>query len=199
MIEVEETGGVTQLRLARPEKANALTREMLESLRDAVCAAQTPVLVLTGAGQVFSAGMDLAAAKEGLATSPVWEEVSGAIARFPGLTIAAINGTAAGGALGMVLACDLRVAVPGASVFYPVMKLGFLPQPSDPRRMAALIGAPRAKRILMAGEKISAETARDWGFFDAIAEDPLAQAEAWSAAAREAKPGHAAAIKALFD
>ncbi|MEL6914824.1 MAG: enoyl-CoA hydratase/isomerase family protein [Pseudomonadota bacterium] len=199
MIDVDETDGVTRLTLARPEKANALTRGMLEDLRDAVRAARTPVLVLTGAGGVFSAGMDLAAAGEGLATAPVWEELSGAIARFPGLSIAALNGTAAGGALGMVLACDLRVAVPGARVFYPVMRLGFLPQPSDPRRMAALIGAPRAKRILMAGEKIDAGTARDWGLFDSVAEDPLAQAEAWSAAARAAKPGHAAAIKALFD
>ena len=51
------------------------------------------MLVLTGAGKVFSAGADLDAAKAGLATSPLWERLSGAIAALPGLTIAALNGT----------------------------------------------------------------------------------------------------------
>ena len=68
----------------------------------------------------------------------------------------------------MALACDLRIAVPEAKVFYPVMKLGFLPQPSDPKRMAALIGPARAKMILMAGAKITAEEALAWGLFDQI-------------------------------
>ena len=70
----------------------------------------------------------------GLATSDVWERLSGAIAALPCLTVAALNGTLAGGANGMALACDLRIAVPSAKFFYPVMKLGFLPQPSDPAR-----------------------------------------------------------------
>ena len=75
----------------------------------------------------------------------MWERLSGAIAAFPGLTIAALNGTLAGGATGMALACDLRLAVPGARFFYPVMRLGFLPQPSDPARLAALVGPARAR------------------------------------------------------
>ncbi|MCY4179545.1 MAG: enoyl-CoA hydratase/isomerase family protein, partial [Litoreibacter sp.] len=104
----------------------------------------------------------------GLAISPLWEELSGAIYDFQGLSIAALNGTLAGGACGMALACDLRIAVPEAKVFYPVMKLGFLPQPSDPKRMAALIGPARAKMILMAGAKITAEEALAWGLFDQI-------------------------------
>ncbi|MEO1705307.1 MAG: enoyl-CoA hydratase/isomerase family protein, partial [Pseudomonadota bacterium] len=111
MIEVEKEEGLTRLVLNRPDKANALTRAMLTDLRDAVRAADTPALILSGRGKVFSAGMDLAAAKEGLATSPLWEELSGALATYPGLTIAALNGTCAGGSMGMALACDLRVAV----------------------------------------------------------------------------------------
>jgi enoyl-CoA hydratase len=70
-------------------------------------------LILTGAGRVFSAGADLDAARAGLATSPVWEEVSAPSPPCPGLSIAALNGTLAGGAMGMALACDLRIAVPG--------------------------------------------------------------------------------------
>jgi enoyl-CoA hydratase/carnithine racemase len=63
---------------------------------------------------VFSAGADLEEAHAGLATAPVWEEVSGNLAALECLTIAALNGTLAGGAFGMALACDIRLAVPRA-------------------------------------------------------------------------------------
>ena len=115
MIEITRDGSVTSLTLHRPDKANALTGDMLSGLADAVeGAGDARALILTGAGKVFSAGMDLEAARDGLATSPVWERLSGAIAAFPGLSIAALNGTVAGGAMGVVLAWALRVAVPGA-------------------------------------------------------------------------------------
>jgi enoyl-CoA hydratase/carnithine racemase len=149
---------------------------------------------------VFSAGADLEAARAGLATSPVWERLSTAIAAFPGLSIAALNGTVAGGAMGMVLACDIRVAVPGAGAFYPVMKLGFLPQPSDPARLTALIGPARARMILMAGQKIDTETALTWGLFDRVTpegETVLDTARALAADALAADPAHVAGIKAL--
>ncbi len=154
--------------LNRPSKANAMTEDMLVALRDAVLGARAKALVLTGAGPVFSGGADLAAAREGLATSPRWEEVTGALAAYPGLTIAALNGSCAGGALGMALACDLRIAVPGARLFYPVMKLGFKPQPSDPARLVRLVGPARAKLILMCGAKISAEEALAFGLVDIV-------------------------------
>ena len=170
MIRIERDGGLWTLTLDRPDKANALTAGMLEELCDTVEAAQAEarVLVLTGTGKVFSAGADLEAARAGLAVSPLWERLSGAIRDFDGLSIAALNGTAAGGSLGMVLACDLRIAVPGASLFYPVMKLGFLPQPSDPARLAALAGPSRAARVLMAGEKVPVEEAERWGLVDRL-------------------------------
>ena len=68
----------------------------------------------------------------------------------------------------MALACDLRIAVPTAKFFYPVMKLGFLPQPSDPARMAALIGPARTKLILMGGQKIMAQEALAIGLIDRL-------------------------------
>jgi enoyl-CoA hydratase/carnithine racemase len=68
----------------------------------------------------------------------------------------------------MALACDIRIAVQGAKVFYPVMKLGYMPQPSDPRRMAALIGPARTKMILMAGQKITTDEALAYGLIDRI-------------------------------
>ena len=199
MIEMKLTGDVTTLTLNRPEKANALTEEMLAGLRDAVRAAETPVLVLTGAGKVFSAGADLEAAKAGLALSPLWERLSSAIARHPGLTIATLNGTVAGGAMGMVLACDLRIAAPGTKFFYPVMKLGYLPQPSDPVRMAALIGPARTKLIMLAGQKIDTDAALSFGLVDEIAADGdvLTRAAALCGDAIAAAPDTARAIKGL--
>lgn len=157
----------------RPDKANSLTPDMLEQLIEIAKDAQSArALVITGAGKVFSAGADLEAAKAGLATSPLWEALSSAVAELPCLTIAALNGTLAGGAMGMALACDLRIAVPSAKFFYPVMKLGFLPQPSDPARLAALVGPSRAKLILMAGQKITADAALQFGLVDQIVEAP---------------------------
>ncbi|SDX47299.1 Enoyl-CoA hydratase/carnithine racemase [Ruegeria halocynthiae] len=171
MIELTQDDGLWTVTLNNPEKANALTSAMLgELVRIAEAATEARALILTGAGRVFSAGADLEEARAGLATSNLWEQLSSAIAALPCLTVAALNGTLAGGANGMVLACDLRIAVQSAKFFYPVMKLGFLPQPSDPKRMAALIGPSRTKMILMAGQKISAVEAYSFGLVDRVVE-----------------------------
>ena len=201
MIEVDR-GEVWTVTLNRPDKANALTAAMLAELADAFEEADEvgpAALVLTGRGKVFSAGADLDAARAGLATDPNWERLSGNLARLPFPTIAALNGTLAGGAFGMALACDMRIAVPRARFFYPVMALGFLPQPSDPQRLRDLVGPARAAMILMAGQKIGADEALSWGLIDRIVDgDLMAQAMALSAAARAASPRHRAQIKRLL-
>ncbi|MGR3496524.1 enoyl-CoA hydratase/isomerase family protein [Citreimonas sp.] len=195
-----EGNALRLIRIDRPDKANALTPDMLQALCEAVEGAQDAhALVLTGTGKVFSAGADLDAAKAGMARTPLWERLSGAIARHAGLTICALNGTVAGGAMGMALACDLRIAAPGAKLFYPVMKLGYLPQQSDPARLAALVGPARAKMILMAGQKIPADEALTWGLIDRIVEgDVVEAARDLATDVLAADPGHAAAIKALI-
>ena len=200
MIEVTREGGLLVLTLNRPDKVNALTGAMLAQIEAALQGPAPAALILTGAGKVFSAGADLEEMQAGLGRDPLWERVSGAIAALPCLTIAALNGTLAGGAMGMALACDLRIAVPTAKFFYPVMRLGFLPQPSDAGRLAALVGPARAKMILMAGAKIEAEEALAWGLIDRVVE-PQALMEAARGLAGDvlaAKAGHAAAIKALI-
>lgn len=205
MIDLAKADGVWTVTLNRPEKANALSEAMLTRLADITAeAAQSGsarAFILTGAGKVFSAGADLDEVRDGaLATSSEWERLSAAIAALPCLSIAALNGTVAGGAMGMALACDLRVAVTGAKAFYPVMKLGFLPQPSDPRRLTALIGPARAKLILMAGQRIDSETALHWGLFDRIVapEALMDEAHALANDSLSATPQHAAAIKQLI-
>ena len=200
MIETTLTGDIARITINRPDKANALTGEMLAQIADAVEQCTAKVLVLTGQGKVFSAGADLEAARAGLATDPVWERLSTAIATFPGLSIAALNGTVAGGACGMVLACDLRVATQGAKLFYPVMKLGFLPQPSDPARLTALIGPAKAKLVLMTGAKLTTDEALAYGLFDrAVAPDALLDTvEALAADCLSADKSHITAIKQMI-
>ena len=171
MITLDQQGGLWRIMLNRPEKANALTGAMLQELAEiAEGAQQARGLIITGAGGVFSAGGDLDEIADGLATSEVWERLSTAIAAVQGLSIAALNGTVAGGAMGMALACDIRLAVPQSTFFYPVMKRGFLPQPSDPLRMKALIGPARTKLILMGGQKLTAQEALQFGLIERVLE-----------------------------
>ena len=202
MIRVERDGDLCILWLARAEKANALTAAMLQDIAVAVTAATdtgAKALILIGEGRVFSAGADLDEMKTGLGTSPAWAMACDSIANFPGLTIAALNGTLAGGATGLALACDLRLAVPGAQFFYPVMRLGYLPQPPDPARLAALIGPARARMILLAGQRIGTDEALAWGLINRIiAPDTLlATAKALAADALRADQSHVAALKRM--
>ena len=201
MIDLDrDDGGIWTVTLDRAEKANALTAQMLERLVAVMEeAAAARAVILTGRGKVFSAGADIAAARAGLATSPLWERLSGAIAALPGLSVAALNGTLAGGATGMALACDLRIAVPEATFFYPVMKLGFLPQPSDPARMAALIGPARTRLVLMGGARLTAQEALAFGLVDRIVapDDLLETARGLVADTVAADPAHVRAIAAL--
>jgi len=204
MIDLTQEGGLWVVTLNRPDKANSLTAHMLESLSETLAkAAAAPdlrALILTGAGdKVFSAGADLEEARAGLATSPLWEQVSGAMAALPCLTLAALNGTLAGGAFGIALACDLRVAVPHAKFFYPVAHLGFLPQPSDPGRLRDLVGPGRAKLLLMSGQKWTTEEARQFGLIDRICapDDLMAQSRELTAAALAGKPDILQQIKAM--
>ncbi|NVO22292.1 enoyl-CoA hydratase/isomerase family protein [Donghicola sp. C2-DW-16] len=200
MIDVTRDGDLWTIRINRPDKANSLTREMLGTLADTFEAAKDArAVILTGEGKVFSAGADLDEARAGLAVDTVWERLSSAVAAVQGLTVAALNGTLAGGAMGMVLACDLRLAVPTAKFFYPVMKLGFMPQPSDPVRMSQLIGPARTKLILMGGQKITATEALTFGLVDRLVEPDalMAEAQAWVQDTLAAKPEIAMGIKEL--
>ena len=200
MITLDRQEGLWKITLNRPEKANALTAAMLQELAEiAEAAQQARGLIITGAGGVFSAGGDLDEMADGLATSALWERLSTAIAAVPGLSIAALNGTLAGGAMGMALACDIRLAVPQAKFFYPVMKRGFLPQPSDPLRMSALIGPARTKLILMGGQKLTAQEALQFGLIERVLEpeDLLPTAENIAADTMAASPEIVKGIRSL--
>jgi enoyl-CoA hydratase/carnithine racemase len=175
MIDLHQNGARWTVTLDRADKANALSVAMLTRLDEIFAAAQQTrdlrLLVVTGAGnRVFCAGADLTQTKGDapITTHPIWESVSQRLANLPCLTIAALNGTLAGGGFGLALACDLRIAVPDARFFYPVLANGFLPQPSDVTRLIALIGPAKTKLILLAGQKLDAAEALEIGLIDRI-------------------------------
>ena len=193
---------VWEIRINRPEKANSLSSEMLEELLAIVEKANSARgIILTGQGKTFSAGADLSEVKSGLATSPIWEKLSLSLKELNCVTIAALNGTVAGGAFGMILACDIRICVPSSKFFYPVMKMGYLPQPSDPKRLVDLIGPGRAKLMLVAGEKLDSDKAYKFGLVDEIVmvEDLISRAHTLLDASLSALPNHVSGIKRLIN
>ena len=208
MIDVSHSDGQWRITLNRPDKANALSPEMLRAIADATRTAHAdPELrsfVITGAGdRVFCAGADVSGGEDmfDFTRDPVWVDASQGIADLPCLTIAALNGTLAGGGFALALACDIRIATPSAKFFYPVLKRGFLPQPADVHRMSALTGPAQAKMILMGGQKIDATEALRIRLIDRIL--PLEEFDGFLDAvttdAQAAKPQSIAAIKRLFD
>ena len=193
---------VWEIRINRPEKANSLSSEMLEELLAIIEIANSARgIILTGQGKTFSAGADLSEVKSGLATSPIWEKLSLSLKELHCVTIAALNGTVAGGAFGMILACDIRICVPSSKFFYPVMKMGYLPQPSDPKRLMDLIGPGRAKLMLVAGEKLDSEKAYKFGLVDEVVmvENLISRAHTLLDASISAQPTHVSGIKRLMN
>jgi enoyl-CoA hydratase/carnithine racemase len=166
---VEREGSAAWLTLNRPHAANALSRELVASLRAELAAlASQPDLaavVIAGAGgKAFCAGADL---KERLGmtldeTRAFLDELGallGAIADFPRPVIAAIAGVALGGGLEIALACDMRLADETASLGLSEVRLGIIPGAGGTQRLARLCGIATAKELVLGGRRVDATTA----------------------------------------
>ncbi|MFT5584992.1 MAG: enoyl-CoA hydratase [Cognaticolwellia sp.] len=186
------TGGATRILLNRPKKANAYTREMLDSLSLAIAACTDPVLILGAVGKgVFCAGADLksmggATAEDALdlRSQRVFEQ----LATFPGVSIAAIDGAAVAGGLELTLACDLRVAGPLAIFRLPETGLGLIPAAGGCSRLPGVIGLGRAKEMVLLGTTLSAVNALDWGLVNAVHAEPMTLALEWAERVAERDP-----------
>jgi enoyl-CoA hydratase/carnithine racemase len=205
-IACDKNGPLWMLRLNRPNKANALSVEMLETLKTRLVEAAEDsalrTLIITGTGErVFCAGADLSELKRepDNTQDSLWKDVSGALNSLPLFTIAMINGHCIGGAMTLALGCDIRVSVPQASFSYPVLQNGILPGVEDVSRMRALIGPGRTSAILLAGQKINAEQALMWGLVDYLAEQQELEALVRTLAqtATESAGDHLVAMKQL--
>jgi len=159
--------GVTTLTLNRPEQRNALDGALIETLLERLEAlrldTETRVVVLTGAGHVFCAGADLQWMRD-LADADEATNVAGArligdlmraLSTLPQVTIARVQGSAFGGGLGIIAACDIAIAVGDAQMAFSEVRLGLSPATIGPVVVSA-IGLRAARRLFLTAERIQA-------------------------------------------
>jgi enoyl-CoA hydratase len=175
LVELSVDGHVAVIALANPERRNVLDAALSTALRESAeaVAAMDAVrcAVLTGAGNVFAAGADLkeieaASASENLAYNRQIRAAVNAVAALPMPTIAAVNGHAIGGGLELAIACTMRIAATGAKLGVPEARLGIIPATGGLARLPRLLGTPRAARLLLTGEIVSAAEAEALGLVD---------------------------------
>ncbi|VTU39947.1 enoyl-CoA hydratase [Variovorax sp. PBL-E5] len=202
--------GCALLTLDRPGAMNALSialRRQLASAFEALAADQdTRVVVLTGAGRAFCAGLDLkelgSSPDTGASLAPTADiDPVSAMARFEGPIIGAINGPAITGGFELALACDLIVASTAATFADTHARVGVMPGWGLSQRLPRLIGAGRAKEMSFTGNFIDASTAAAWGLVNRVVppEDLLPQALGFAADMLSTVPGTLQAFKRLID
>jgi methylglutaconyl-CoA hydratase len=188
-IRVSQHDGVVTLTLERPEKRNALTPAMIDEILhalDRIEACSCGVMVLTGAGDSFCAGLDLEHLR-GLAQKTLAEHQKdsaqvGTLFRrlydFPKPTIAAVNGSAIAGGAGLVTVCDFSYAVPEAKFGYTEVHIGFVPAIVS-SFLIQRAGERVARDLLLTGRIFKAQEAREMGIINGVVEQAELMARAY--------------------
>jgi enoyl-CoA hydratase/carnithine racemase len=208
---VTRSGALATVTLNRPEALNAITDEMLVSLAAAlreIAASDADVIVLTGAGRAFSAGVDLKAlGQRQLVDGKVGDfldlparEVTRLLTTIPKVVIAKVNGLCFTGALELVLACDLAVASESAKFGDTHAKFGLRPTWGMSQRLVAAVGVTRARDLSYTGRTFTGRDAADWGLVaSAVPADALDVAvDELAASVAANSSGSLAAYKDLY-
>jgi isohexenylglutaconyl-CoA hydratase len=179
LVHLEHTGGaVATITLNRPEARNALSLDLIAALRAGVARVremrEVHVLVLTGAGKAFCAGMDLKAVLDD-PDAPgqllhALAELTHELRHLPAVTVARVNGAAIGGGCGLTCVCDIAVTHADAKLGYPEVGLGVCPAVVAPW-LVQRIGAGRARRVLLTGGLMTGAEAHALGMVDHVAQD----------------------------
>lgn len=207
-----EENGIVFVTLNRPDRRNALCRELIHELRKTFQrlreSTTVRAVILTGAGTAFCAGMDLDELRASLSADPetihqdalnlshLYEEIRS----LPQPTIAAVNGAAVAGGAGLVSVCDLAIAVPEAKFGYPEVRRGLVAAMVLPNLLRH-VGERMARYLLLTGELIVASEALGCGMINHIvpAELLLETARQWSEAIRQGGPTALRQTKELFE
>ena len=195
-ITLEQEGAVATITLNRPEKRNALSRELLEQLVDTLRALErdgtTRAVVLQGDERAFAAGADLGGLGDAGAIelytsgySELWDDV--AAIRLP--LVASVAGFALGGGLELALICDVVVAAENAQFGFPETSIGIVPGAGGTQRIVRAVGKPVAMDLMLTGRRLTAAEALAFGLvsrvvpFDDLAGETRSVAERIAAGA----------------
>lgn len=180
-------GGILRLTLNRPDRLNALTAEMLETLAHAFAGAGADatvrVVLLTGAGRAFCAGQDLAdpgvspGSDLGKRIERYYKPLVLAMRRLEKPIVARVNGVAAGAGANLAFACDVVVAARSAQFIESFARIGLVPDSGGTWMLPRLVGHARAVGVAMLGAPMSAQQAYEWGAIWRVAEDSELDAE----------------------
>jgi enoyl-CoA hydratase/carnithine racemase len=208
------TDGIAHVRLARPEKLNALTLRTLEELvataRELRSDRTLRAVVLSGEGSSFCAGLDFASVMKNPAriarafvphpvrATNLFQEACWAWRRLPVPVIAAVHGHCYGGGLQIALGADFRFATPDSQWSVLEARWGIIPDMTGIRSLAEVVGIDTAKRLTMTGQMLSGKEARDLGLITELAADPVAAAEDFAHELAQRSPDALAATKRLF-
>jgi methylglutaconyl-CoA hydratase len=213
LVRYERHSAAAILTLNRPDRRNALSRELVAALTAAVAQARDDsavrCVVLTGAGTAFCAGMDLAELQESLTTRPdpkMIEEDALSLGRLydlictlPKPTVAAVNGAAVAGGAGLVSVCDLAVAASTAKFGYPEVRRGLVAAMVLPHLLRHA-GERLARYLLLTGELIDGTEAHRAGLINEVvaADQVLPRALEWCRSLAEGGPQALTLTKDLF-
>ena len=200
---------IARITLNRPDRLNSFTRAMHAELATALdAAAESRVIVITGAGRGFCAGQDLndrAVASDqpvdlGETVDTCWNPLIRRLATMPQPVIAMVNGVAAGAGANIALACDLVIAARSAKFIQSFAALGLIPDSGGSWHLPRLVGQARALGLALTGDPLPAQGAAEWGLIWKCVDDDALTAETDTLAARLAAlpPLGLAAIKAII-
>ncbi|MET3683916.1 enoyl-CoA hydratase/carnithine racemase [Alkalibacillus flavidus] len=184
LVLLHEEDGVTTITLNRPEQVNALNEEMLNVLATKLKEASendSKIIVLQGNGKAFSAGGDLnmiASADNDNAFSDIMniiEQIVLTLYQMPKITIAALNGSAAGLGLSLALGCDYVLAKSDAKIAMNFIGIGLIPDGAGHFMMQQRVGTVRAKHLIWEGKKLEANEAKGIGLIDFVITSDLDQ------------------------
>jgi len=196
-IRTRHRDAVTEIRLARPERLNALDPDSVRALRAALQdVAHTPsvrAVVLTGEGKAFSAGGDVRSMEEhlrGETLARLFHELTGEleltireILGMPKPVVAALPGVAAGGGLSLALACDWRIACPDTVLVPAFGQLGAVPDGGLTYFLPHFVGIGIAQELLFSSSRVSADRARELGLVHEVVPGEELEARSWAKAA----------------
>ena len=204
----EVSEGIATLTLNRPDRLNTISGPMLDQLTQLLLKAnadpEVKVILLTGKGRAFCAGLDLVSATQGTGIGGQTERVAvdldlrntppTVLFALDKPSICAMNGSAAGYGMDVALGCDIRIMAEGAKMAAAFVKRGIVPESGGTWYLPRMIGWAKAAELIFTGRTLTAAESLEMGLANHVVPDDQVQAKARALAAEIAAAGHAIAI-----